>query len=160
MISERGAVCGMRTGRGNRDTRKSGPVLLCPPQISHYLTSDRTKFREEISQCLYSISETPLTYKMGFMLFLPSSLTQNTVASRTLYLQSNFMRIYICLSYSEFSRWRLRGTNLCVMSRPHWTRRACKYTDRVCISRASNCMLDWVTTNRTIFWDVMRHSSI
>jgi hypothetical protein len=39
-----GAVGGMRIGRGNRSTRrKPAPVLLCPPQIPHDLTSDRTR---------------------------------------------------------------------------------------------------------------------
>jgi hypothetical protein len=36
---ECGAVGGMRTGRGNRSTRrKPAPVPLCPPQIPHDLT--------------------------------------------------------------------------------------------------------------------------
>jgi hypothetical protein len=36
---ERGAIGGMRIGRGNRDTwRKPAPVPLRPPQISHDLT--------------------------------------------------------------------------------------------------------------------------
>jgi hypothetical protein len=35
---ERGAVCGIRIGRGNRSTRrKPGPMPLCPPQIQHDL---------------------------------------------------------------------------------------------------------------------------
>jgi hypothetical protein len=38
-----GAVSGMRTGKGNRSTRrKLAPVTLCPPQIPHDLTWDRT----------------------------------------------------------------------------------------------------------------------
>jgi hypothetical protein len=41
---EYGAVGGMRIGRGNRSTRrKPGPVPLCPPQIPHDLTCDRTR---------------------------------------------------------------------------------------------------------------------
>jgi hypothetical protein len=39
-----GAVGGMRIGRGNRRTRrKPAPVPLCPPQIPHDLTWDRTR---------------------------------------------------------------------------------------------------------------------
>jgi hypothetical protein len=39
-----GAVGGMRIGRGNRCTRrKPAPVPLCPPQIPHDLTWDRTR---------------------------------------------------------------------------------------------------------------------
>jgi hypothetical protein len=39
-----GAVGGMRIGRGNRSTRrKPAPVPLCPPQIPHELTWDRTR---------------------------------------------------------------------------------------------------------------------
>jgi hypothetical protein len=41
---ECGAVGGMRIGRGNRITRrKHSPVSLCPPQIPHDLTWDRTR---------------------------------------------------------------------------------------------------------------------
>jgi hypothetical protein len=44
MIDEYGAVCGMKIGRGNRSSRrKPAPVALCPPQISHHLTWDRTR---------------------------------------------------------------------------------------------------------------------
>jgi hypothetical protein len=40
---ECGAVGGMRIGRKNRSTRrKPAPVPLCPPQIPHDLTWDRT----------------------------------------------------------------------------------------------------------------------
>jgi hypothetical protein len=40
---ECGAVGGMRTGRGNRSTRrKPAPVPLCPPQVPHILTWART----------------------------------------------------------------------------------------------------------------------
>jgi hypothetical protein len=43
MIDEYGAFCGMRIGRGDRNTRKKPlPVPLCPPQILHDLTWDRT----------------------------------------------------------------------------------------------------------------------
>jgi hypothetical protein len=39
-----GTVGGMRIGRGNRSTRrKPAPVPLCPPQILHDLTWDRTR---------------------------------------------------------------------------------------------------------------------
>jgi hypothetical protein len=39
-----GAVGEMRIGRGNRSTqRKPAPVLICPPQIPHDLTWDRTR---------------------------------------------------------------------------------------------------------------------
>jgi hypothetical protein len=39
-----GAVGGIRIGRGNRSTRrKPAPVPLCPPQIPHDLTWDRTR---------------------------------------------------------------------------------------------------------------------
>jgi hypothetical protein len=39
-----GAVGGMRIGRVNRSTRrKPAPVPLCPPQIAHDLTWDRTR---------------------------------------------------------------------------------------------------------------------
>jgi hypothetical protein len=41
---ECGAVGGMRIDRRNRSTRrKSAAMSLCPPQISHYLTWDRTR---------------------------------------------------------------------------------------------------------------------
>jgi hypothetical protein len=44
MIDECGVVGGMRIGRGNRSTRrKHAPVPLCPPQIPHDLTWDRTR---------------------------------------------------------------------------------------------------------------------
>jgi hypothetical protein len=43
-IDDYGVVGGMRIGRGNRSTRrKPAPVPLCPPQISHDLTWDRTR---------------------------------------------------------------------------------------------------------------------
>jgi hypothetical protein len=39
-----GAVGGIRIGRGKRSTwRKPAPVPLCPPQIPHDLTWDRTR---------------------------------------------------------------------------------------------------------------------
>jgi hypothetical protein len=41
---EFGVVGGMRVGRGNRSTRrKPAPVPLCPPQIPHDPTWDRTR---------------------------------------------------------------------------------------------------------------------
>jgi hypothetical protein len=41
---ECGVVGGMKIWRGNRSTqRKSAPVPLCPPQIPHDLTWDRTR---------------------------------------------------------------------------------------------------------------------
>jgi hypothetical protein len=41
---ERGAIGGMRIGRGNRSTRrKLAPVPLCPPQIPHDLSQARTR---------------------------------------------------------------------------------------------------------------------
>jgi hypothetical protein len=41
---ECGIVRGMTIGRGNRSTRrKPAPVPLCPPQIPHELTWDRTR---------------------------------------------------------------------------------------------------------------------
>jgi hypothetical protein len=44
MIYECGAFGGMRIGRGNRTTRrKPAPVPLCPLQIPHGLTWDRTR---------------------------------------------------------------------------------------------------------------------
>jgi hypothetical protein len=44
MIDEEyGAVGGLRIGRGNRSTqRKPAPMPLCPPQIPHDLSWDRT----------------------------------------------------------------------------------------------------------------------
>jgi hypothetical protein len=43
---ERGAVGGMRIGRGNQSTRrKPAPVPLCPPQIPHDLAWPRTPDR-------------------------------------------------------------------------------------------------------------------
>jgi hypothetical protein len=43
MINECGAVSGARIGRRNRNIRrKPAPVSLCPVQIPHDLTSDRT----------------------------------------------------------------------------------------------------------------------
>jgi hypothetical protein len=39
-----GAIGGMRIGRGNRSTqRKPAPLSICPPQIPHDLTRDRTR---------------------------------------------------------------------------------------------------------------------
>jgi hypothetical protein len=44
MIDDYGAVGGIRIGRGNRSTRrKPAPVPLCPPQILHDLTWNRTR---------------------------------------------------------------------------------------------------------------------
>jgi hypothetical protein len=44
MINEYGAVDGMRIGKRNRSTRRTpAPVPLCPLQIPHDLTSDRTR---------------------------------------------------------------------------------------------------------------------
>jgi hypothetical protein len=38
-----GAIGGMKIGKGNRSTRrKPSPAPLCPPQIPHDLTQDRT----------------------------------------------------------------------------------------------------------------------
>jgi hypothetical protein len=43
MIDKYGAVDGMKIDRGNSSTlKKTAPVPLSPPQISHYLTWDRT----------------------------------------------------------------------------------------------------------------------
>jgi hypothetical protein len=39
---ECGEVGGMKTGRGNRSTRKTFPMPFCPPQIPHDLTWART----------------------------------------------------------------------------------------------------------------------
>jgi hypothetical protein len=48
-----GAVGGMRIGRGNRSTRrKPAPVPLCPLQIPHDLTWDRTRAAEVGNQRL------------------------------------------------------------------------------------------------------------
>jgi hypothetical protein len=48
-----GAVGGMRIGRGNRSTRrKPATVPLCPPQIPHDLTWDRTQATTVGSQWL------------------------------------------------------------------------------------------------------------
>jgi hypothetical protein len=48
-----GAVGGMRIGRGNRSTcKKPAPVPLCPPQIPHDLTWDRTRAAAVGSQWL------------------------------------------------------------------------------------------------------------
>jgi hypothetical protein len=44
VISEYGAVGGMRTDGGHQSTqRKPAPVRLCPPQIPHDLTWDKTQ---------------------------------------------------------------------------------------------------------------------
>jgi hypothetical protein len=44
MIHEYGEFCGMRIDRGNRSTRrKPAPVPLCPSQIPHDPTWDRTR---------------------------------------------------------------------------------------------------------------------
>jgi hypothetical protein len=44
MIDEYEGFGGMRTGRGKRSTRRTpAPVPLCPPQIPHDLTWDRTR---------------------------------------------------------------------------------------------------------------------
>jgi hypothetical protein len=43
-INEYEAVRGMRIGRGNRSTqRKPATMALCPPQIPHDVTWDRTR---------------------------------------------------------------------------------------------------------------------
>jgi hypothetical protein len=48
-----GAVGGMRIGRRNRSTRrKPAPLPLCPPQIPHDLTWDRTRAAAMKSQRL------------------------------------------------------------------------------------------------------------
>jgi hypothetical protein len=48
-----GAIGGMRTGRGNRSTRrKSGPVPICPPQIKHDLTRALTQAASVVSRQL------------------------------------------------------------------------------------------------------------
>jgi hypothetical protein len=53
MIDDYGAVGGMRIGRGNRSARrKPAPVPLCPPQIPHDLTWDRTRVAAVGSQRL------------------------------------------------------------------------------------------------------------
>jgi hypothetical protein len=50
---ECGVVGGMKIGRGNRSTRrKPTPVSLCPPQIPHDLTWDRTRAAAEGSRRL------------------------------------------------------------------------------------------------------------
>jgi hypothetical protein len=55
---ECGAVGGMKIGRGNRITRrKPAPVPLCPPQIPHDLTRDRSQAAEMGSRCLTVISD-------------------------------------------------------------------------------------------------------
>jgi hypothetical protein len=41
MMTEYGALGGMRVGRGNRST--SAPVTLCPPKIPYDLTLERTR---------------------------------------------------------------------------------------------------------------------
>jgi hypothetical protein len=52
-IYECGVVSGMRIGRGNGSTRrKPAPVPLCPPQIPHDLTWDRTRAAEVESRRL------------------------------------------------------------------------------------------------------------
>jgi hypothetical protein len=44
MINEFGVVGGMRSGKGNRSTRrKPAPATLCLPQIPHDLTLGRTQ---------------------------------------------------------------------------------------------------------------------
>jgi hypothetical protein len=44
VIDEYGEFGGMKIGRGNRSTRrKYAPLPLCPPQIPHDLTWDRTR---------------------------------------------------------------------------------------------------------------------
>jgi hypothetical protein len=43
MFNEYGAVGGMKIGRGNQsDRKKPAPLSLCPPQIPHDLTWDKT----------------------------------------------------------------------------------------------------------------------
>jgi hypothetical protein len=42
--SDCGAISGMKSGRGNRSTRRNpAPVSLCPPQIPHDLTRVRAR---------------------------------------------------------------------------------------------------------------------
>jgi hypothetical protein len=56
-----GAVGGMRIGRGNRSTRrKPAPVPLCPPQIPHDPTWDRTS-----SQTSVQGTKLPLYYMLS-----------------------------------------------------------------------------------------------
>jgi hypothetical protein len=53
VIDGYGAVGGMRIGGGNRSTRrKPAPVPLCPPQIPHDLTWDRTRAAVVVSRRL------------------------------------------------------------------------------------------------------------
>jgi hypothetical protein len=54
IINECGAAGGMRIGRGNRCTQlETSPVVpLCPPQIPHGLTLDRTQFIAESNRRL------------------------------------------------------------------------------------------------------------
>jgi hypothetical protein len=48
-----GAVGGMKIGRGDRSTRrKPAPAPLCPPQIPHGMTWDRTRAASVVSQRL------------------------------------------------------------------------------------------------------------
>jgi hypothetical protein len=54
MINEYGAVGWMKIGRGNRSTRrKPNAVPLCPPQILHDLTWDRTRILAASNRLTY-----------------------------------------------------------------------------------------------------------
>jgi hypothetical protein len=56
IIDDYGAVGGMRIDRGNQSTwRKLAPVPLCPPQIPHDLTWDRTRAAAVGSQRLATL---------------------------------------------------------------------------------------------------------
>jgi hypothetical protein len=65
-----GAVGGMRIDKGNRSTRrKPAPVPLCPPQIPHDLTWDRTRAAAVGSQRLTAWTMArPLSRPPAFML--------------------------------------------------------------------------------------------
>jgi hypothetical protein len=84
---ECGVVGGMRIGRGNRSTRREpAPVPLCPPQITHDLTWDRTRacfylyFPPSLCLCLPVISFHIHIFPSSFVLLF-ISLTPFSISS-------------------------------------------------------------------------------
>jgi hypothetical protein len=78
-----GAIGGMRIGRGNRSTRrKLAPVPLCPPQIPHDLTWDRTRTYAVGSQRLTAWA---MARPCHFNFLLLSDFSQFSVGNKTVH---------------------------------------------------------------------------
>jgi hypothetical protein len=78
---EYGAVGGMRIRRRNRSTRrKPAPVPLCPPQIPHDLTWDRTRAAAVGSQRLTAWAREGTTgYRQGAMYIIQINKQQTNI---------------------------------------------------------------------------------